>query len=82
LLACCIVVAGIGMGGGLTSQVAAANTIPMKHAAMQVAARLHARVVCAAGEGLFRFSASFTTVVFDMREARRHLLEHLIGAQP
>ena len=35
LLACCIVFAGIGMGGGLTSQVAAANTIPMKHAAMQ-----------------------------------------------
>jgi hypothetical protein len=32
LLACCIVFAGIGMGGGLTSQVAAANTIPMKHA--------------------------------------------------
>jgi hypothetical protein len=35
LLACCIVFAGIGMEGGLTSQVATANTIPMKHAAMQ-----------------------------------------------
>jgi hypothetical protein len=39
-----------------------------------------------AGDGLsgflVRIFRNVTAVVFDTREARRHLLEHLIGAEP